>query len=116
MPPFSRTIEEEGALFECFALVSAGSLRESEVARRAHRRPEWPDTQARGKNLADLRAQTGRQRARASPKIGRAVRRHGLDTMRAYMRHVQDNAAQCVRNAIGRLQPGSFRYEMDGGS
>jgi 5-oxoprolinase (ATP-hydrolysing) len=41
------------------------------------------------------------------------VRRHGLDTMRAYMRHVQDNAAQCVRNAIGRLQPGSFRYEMD---
>src|SRR5206468_3239104 len=48
-------------------------------------------------------------------EIGRAVRRHGLDTLRAYMRHVQDNAAQCVRNAIGRLQPGSFRYEMDGG-
>src|SRR5206468_1034167 len=29
MPPFSRTIEEEGALFECFALVRGGKLRES---------------------------------------------------------------------------------------
>src|SRR5207248_9305030 len=29
MPPFSRTIAEEGALFECFALVRGGKLRES---------------------------------------------------------------------------------------
>jgi 5-oxoprolinase (ATP-hydrolysing) len=28
---------------------------------------------------------------------------------------VQDNAAECVRNAIERLRPGSFEYEMDGG-
>ena len=26
MPPFSRTIDEEGILFECFALVSGGPL------------------------------------------------------------------------------------------
>jgi 5-oxoprolinase (ATP-hydrolysing) len=31
------------------------------------------------------------------------------------MRQVQDNAALSVRNAIGRLQPGEFRYEMDNG-
>src|SRR5205807_1130269 len=42
MPPFSRTIEEEGALFECFALVSGGKLRErgpraAPRARRLHR-------------------------------------------------------------------------------
>jgi len=28
---------------------------------------------------------------------------------------VQDNAAECVRSAIERLTPGSFRYELDGG-
>src|SRR5712671_628695 len=112
MPPFSRTIEEEGALFECFALVSAGSLRESEL-RAALSGGPWPARRPE-QNLADLRAQLAAN-ARGIAEIGRAVRRHGLDTMRAYMRHVQDNAAQCVRNAIGRLQPGSFRYEMDGG-
>jgi 5-oxoprolinase (ATP-hydrolysing) len=112
MPPFSRTIEEEGALFECFALVSGGTLRESEL-RAALTAGPWPARRPE-QNLADLRAQLAAN-ARGIAEIGRAVRRHGLDTMRAYMRHVQDNAAQCVRNAIGRLQPGSFRYEMDGG-
>ncbi|TLZ30619.1 MAG: hydantoinase B/oxoprolinase family protein, partial [Gammaproteobacteria bacterium] len=73
----------------------------------------WPARRPE-QNLADLRAQLAAN-ARGIAEIGRAVRRHGLDTMRAYMRHVQDNAAHCVRNAIGRLQPGSFRYEMDGG-
>src|SRR6266404_1663849 len=112
MPPFSRTIEEEGVLFECFALVSAGSLRESEL-RAALTGGPWPARRPE-QNLADLRAQLAAN-ARGIAEIGRAVRRHGLATMRAYMRHVQDNAAHCVRNAIGRLQPGSFRYEMDGG-
>ncbi len=31
MPPFSRTIEEEGILFECLPLVSGGVLREREL-------------------------------------------------------------------------------------
>ncbi len=110
MPPFSRTIEEEGVLFECFALVSGGSLRESEL-RAALTAGPWPARKPE-QNLADLRAQLAAN-ARGIAEIGRAVERHGLATMRAYMRHVQDNAAQCVRNAIGRLQPGSFRYEMD---
>src|SRR6266853_2022302 len=112
MPPFSRTIEEEGALFECFALVSGGTLRESEL-RAALTGGPWPARKPE-QNLADLRAQLAAN-ARGIAEIERAVRRHGLETMRAYMRHVQDNAAQCVRNAIGRLHPGSFRYEMDGG-
>src|ERR1700730_2992666 len=110
MPPFSRTIEEEGVLFECFALVSGGTLRESEL-RAALTGGPWPARKPE-QNLADLRAQLAAN-ARGIAEIGRAMRRHGLDTMRAYMRHVQDTAAQCVRDAIGRLQPGSFRYEMD---
>ena len=112
MPPFSRTIEEEGALFECFALVRGGKLRESEL-RAALAAGPWPARKP-GQNVADLRAQLAAN-ARGIAEIERAVRRHGLDAMCAYMRLVQDNAAQCVRNAIGRLQPGSFRYPMDDG-
>src|SRR4029077_12984447 len=41
MPPFSRTITEEGVLFECFHLVSGGELREREL-RAALAAGQWP--------------------------------------------------------------------------
>ncbi len=44
------------------------------------------------------------------------VAEFGLDTVRAYMRHVQDNAEAEVRRVIGVLKPGTFAYEMDDGS
>jgi 5-oxoprolinase (ATP-hydrolysing) len=112
MPPFRRTIDEEGVLFECFPLVVEGSLRESELrnallsARYPARNPD--------QNVADLRAQLAAN-ARGITEIERAVQRHTLPVVRSYMRHVQDNAAASVRNAIDHLQPGEFRYEMDSG-
>ena len=112
MPPFSRTIEEEGALFELFQLVTANEFQEQELRDRLAAGPypaRNPD-----QNVADLRAQLAAN-ARGIAEIERAVQRHGLDTVRAYMCHVQDNAAACMREAIGKLRPGSFRYEMDSG-
>jgi 5-oxoprolinase (ATP-hydrolysing) len=112
MPPFSKTIEEEGVLFECFPLVVAGTLRESELrdallsARYPARNPD--------QNVADLQAQLAAN-ARGIAEVERAVQRHSLPVVRGYMRHVQDNAAASVRNAIDHLQPGEFRYEMDSG-
>ena len=112
MPPFSRTIEEEGALFELFQLVTANEFHERELRETlaAGRYPARNPDQ----NVADLRAQLAAN-ARGIAEIERAVQRHGLGTMRAYMRHVQDNAAACMREAIEKLRPGSFRYEMDSG-
>ncbi|MHB1869281.1 MAG: hydantoinase B/oxoprolinase family protein [Steroidobacteraceae bacterium] len=112
MPPFSRTIEEEGVLFECFALLEGGRLREQALrealgaARYPARRPD--------QNLADLRAQLAAN-ARGIAELERAVSRHGLAAVRAYMRHVQDNAAECMREAIAQLRSGEFRYELDDG-
>ena len=41
----------------------------------------------------------------------------GLDVVQAYMRHVQDNAADCVRRMLKTLPPESrFDYEIDQGS
>ena len=112
MPPFSRTIAEEGVLFECFHLVSEGELREREL-RAALAAGRWPARKP-DQNVADLRAQLAAN-ARGIAEIERAVQRHGLVTVHAQMRAVQDNAAACVQHAIARLTPGEFRYEMDGG-
>jgi 5-oxoprolinase (ATP-hydrolysing) len=113
MPPFSRSIEEEGILFECFQLVQGGNLRESELRTRLASGP-WPARNP-SQNLADLRAQLAAN-ARGIAEIERAVRRHGRGTMHQYMHQVQQNAAQCVRRAIARLRAGTFRYELDDGS
>jgi 5-oxoprolinase (ATP-hydrolysing) len=112
MPPFSRTIEEEGALFDLFQLVTANEFHEQALRDKlgAGRYPARNPDQ----NVADLRAQLAAN-ARGIAEIERAVQRHGLDTVRAYMRHVQDNAATCMREALEKLRPGSFRYEMDSG-
>src|ERR1700752_2713857 len=113
MPPFSRGIEQEGVLFECFQLVQGGVLRKPELRAQLAAGP-WPARNP-AQNVADLRAQLAAN-ARGIAELERAVQRHGLAGVQQYMRHVQDNAAYCVRRAIGRLRPGSFRYEMDDGS
>ncbi|MGC8519354.1 MAG: hydantoinase B/oxoprolinase family protein [Steroidobacteraceae bacterium] len=113
MPPFSRTIEEEGVLLECFQLLDGGRLREGELraalaaARYPARRPN--------QNVADLRAQLAAN-ARGIAEIERAVARHGLGRVRDYMAHVQANAAECIRAAIAQLRSGSFEYELDDGA
>jgi len=112
MPPFSRNIEEEGALFECFHLVSGSTLREREL-RAALAGGRWP-ARAPEQNLADLRAQLAAN-ARGIAEIRRAVARYGLASLHERMREVQDNAALSVRNAIVEQLSGEFRYEMDGG-
>ena len=87
MPPFSRNIEEEGALFERFHLVSGSSLRESEL-RAALAAGRWP-ARAPEQNVADLRAQLAAN-ARGIAEIGRALARYGLASRHQRMREVQD--------------------------
>jgi 5-oxoprolinase (ATP-hydrolysing) len=113
MPPFSRSIEEEGILVQGLQLVQGGVLREAQL-RAALAAGPWPARNP-AQNLADLRAQLAAN-ARGIAEIERAAQRHGLDTLHAYMRHVQDNAAECVQRAIAQLTPGAFRYELDDGS
>ncbi|HKZ74901.1 MAG TPA: hydantoinase B/oxoprolinase family protein, partial [Steroidobacteraceae bacterium] len=112
MPAFSRTIDEEGTLFEDFQLVSAGSFRETAL-RQALASAAWPARKP-DQNVADLRGQLAAN-ARGIAELERAVHRHGLETLRNYMGRVQANAAECVRAAIAHLTPGRFRVEMDGG-
>ena len=118
MPPGSRTIDEEGVLIEDFQLVEGGRLREAEVADLLTSATHpVRDLQ---QNLADLRAQVAAN-ARGAAELERMDRESGLDVVTAYMRHVQDNAAEAVRRVLDRLgAPGAgarrFEQQLDDGS
>ncbi len=49
-------------------------------------------------------------------ELKRLVALYGAEVVRAYMGHVQDNAAECVRRVIDRLKDGAFACELDIGA
>src|SRR5262249_9759829 len=90
MPPFSKTLAEEGLCFDNFLLVEDGRMREAELraALVGARNPE--------QNIADLRAQIAANEKGAQELLA-MVALHGRETVAAYMQHVQDNAEASVR-------------------
>ncbi|CAM5599406.1 hydantoinase B/oxoprolinase family protein [Streptomyces tanashiensis] len=113
MPAFSRTVDEEGVLFDNWPLVREGRLRETEtraLLAGARHPSRDPDT-----NLADLRAQIAANE-KGIEELRRTVEEFGLDVVRAYMRHVRANAEESVRRIVARLDDGAYRYETDGGA
>ncbi|WP_147944132.1 hydantoinase B/oxoprolinase family protein [Microbispora sp. CSR-4] len=113
MPAMSRTLHEEGVLFDCRLLADRGGLREQETRRLLTEGPHPSRDPAT--NLADLRAQIAAN-AKGVEEVGAMIGHFGLDVVRAYMRHVQDNAESSVRAVIDALSEGSYRYETDSGA
>jgi 5-oxoprolinase (ATP-hydrolysing) len=113
MPPFSRTVEEEGVLLDNVKLVEGGRMREAEM-RALLKSAKYPARNP-DQNIADLRAQIAANE-KGVQELRRMVAHFGLDVVKAYMRHVQDNAEECVRRVIGVLKDGEFAYEMDNGA
>jgi len=113
MPPDSRTIDEEGVLFDALLVVEDGRFLE-DAFRAALATGPWPARDP-NRNVGDLRAQIAAC-ARGAAELDRIVGQYGRDTVRAYMRHVQDNAAEAVRRVLDRLPDRSFAYEMDNGA
>jgi 5-oxoprolinase (ATP-hydrolysing) len=113
MPAFSRTVHEEGVLFDNWLLVRDGRLREDEtraLLTGARHPSRDPDT-----NLADLRAQIAANE-KGIEELRAMVRQFGIDAVHAYMRHVRANAEESVRRIVAGLKDGSYRYETDGGA
>ncbi|MBT2444586.1 hydantoinase B/oxoprolinase family protein [Streptomyces sp. ISL-36] len=113
MPAFSRTVHEEGVLFDNWLLVRDGRLREEEtraLLTGARYPSRDPDT-----NLADLRAQIAANE-KGIEELRAMADEFGLDVVHAYMRHVRANAEESVRRIVAGLRDGSYRYETDGGA
>lgn len=113
MPPHSRDASEEGIVIDDFLLVTNDGFREDEVRSLLAGGPHparLPD-----QNVADLKAQVAANE-KGMQELRRMVGHFGLDVVRAYMRHVQDNAAEAVRAVLAVMRGGSFTTEMDDGS
>jgi 5-oxoprolinase (ATP-hydrolysing) len=116
-PPASRNLEEEGVVIDDFLLVDGGRFREAEFhalltgARYPARSPAV--------NIADIKAQVAANE-KGVQELRRVVAHYGWAVVRAYMRHVMDNAEESVRRVIvrlgARLGSGRFDYVMDSGA
>jgi 5-oxoprolinase (ATP-hydrolysing) len=112
-PPGSRTLEEEGVVIDDFLLVDGGRFREAEfraLLAGAKYPARSPDV-----NVADIKAQVA-SNEKAVQELQRAVAEFGLPTVRAYMKHVMDNAEDSVRRVLERLPDGAFTTAIDDGT
>jgi 5-oxoprolinase (ATP-hydrolysing) len=112
MPPFSKTIDEEGVLLDALPIMRDGRFMEAET-RAALTAGRWP-ARAPERNLADLKAQIAACQAGASA-VAAMIEAYGGETVARYMGFVQENAEAAVKRAIGRLSDGGARVPMDGG-
>jgi 5-oxoprolinase (ATP-hydrolysing) len=113
MPPFSATIDEEGVLFDNFLLVRDGALREAEL--RAQLASGAYPARNPDQTIADLRAQIA-SNEKGVQELRAMVDQFGLETVSAYMHHVQDNAEESVRRVITALKDGDFTLPLDNGA
>lgn len=115
MPPFSTCIEEEGIVLRAEVLARGGRFLEDGLRARLAEGP-WPARNP-DDNVADLKAQAAANHQGAR-LLGEMAAQHGLETVTAYMGHVQENARAQVAAAIGRLPDGehTFADRMDDGT
>lgn len=113
MPPDSTVVEEEGVLIDNFRLVDGGVLDDAGM-RALLAGARYPARNA-DQNMADLRAQVAAN-AKGVEELRKMVAQFGLDVVRAYMGHVQDNAEEAVRRVITALKDGEYRYPLDNGA
>jgi 5-oxoprolinase (ATP-hydrolysing) len=113
MSPNATTIEEEGVYIDNFKLVERGRFREQALydlltgAKYPARNPL--------QNINDIKAQVAANE-KGVQELHKMVAYFTLPVVKAYMQHVQDNAAESVRRVIDRIHDASFEYEMDQGT
>lgn len=113
MPPDSRSVEEEGILFDNVLIVEEGRFLEEQV-RALLEGGRWPSRNP-ALNIADLTAQVA-SCARGAAELNRVAALYGAETISAYMRHGQAQAEEAVRRLVARLDDGAFSYAMDNGA
>lgn len=105
MPPFSKAIWEEGAAIKAFKLVEKGVFQEEGIINLLkfpsadEPTHNIPGTRRIQDNLSDLQAQVAANQ-RGISLIKELIEQYGLDTVQAYMTHVQVNAEEAVREML----------------
>ncbi len=113
MPPGSRSIEDEGVLSEGLKIVGQGHFHEDRL--RAWLNSGKHPARNPDQNVADLRAQVAANE-KGVRELRKMVDQFSLETVDAYMGHVQRNAEESVRRVIDVLDDGEFTNTLDDGS
>ena len=111
-PPDSRRIEEEGVLIDNFLLVQEGQLRDAQT-RKLLASGSYPCRNI-DQNMADLSAQIAANTTGLS-ELQKITQQFGVETVHAYMSHVQNNAEESVRRVLDVLHDCDFTYPLDSG-
>lgn len=113
MTPLATKVDEEGVLIDNFKLVDQGDFREEALVELLtnHKYPVRNVHQ----NVADLKAQIAANE-KGVQELRKMTDHFGLETVQAYMGHVQDNAEESVRRVIEALSDSSYEYPTDQGS
>lgn len=102
MPPNSREIWEEGAVFEAFKVVDNGVLDEAGLIDRLMAPAQYPScsaTRCLKDNLSDIQAQIAANH-RGSQLIQSLIADYGLDVVQFYMLEIQKAAEIGVQNLL----------------
>ena len=111
-PADSSRIEEEGVVIDNAKLVENGQFLEQSMRNLLTGGP-WPARNP-DMNIADFKAQLAACEKGARELLD-MIGRYGVQTVHAYMQHVQDNAEESVRRVLDVLNDGRFTYQMDDG-
>ncbi|MDG1488232.1 MAG: hydantoinase B/oxoprolinase family protein [SAR324 cluster bacterium] len=121
MPPFSRTLKEEGACIKTFKLVENGIFNEAGITElllapgKITRKPGEPaisGTRLLSDNLSDLKAQVAANQ-RGVDLLLEMVEHYSLKVVQAYMHHIQTNAEEAVRSMLKALSVREGLAEVD---
>ena len=113
MPPDSTRIQEEGVLIGPMRAVRHGKLCRDEL-KALFTSGDHP-VRNLDQNFSDLQAQIAANN-RGVRELTGMIEQFGLHVVRAYMHHVQDNAAEQVARAVSKLEDGHWIKRMDNGA
>jgi len=104
MPPHSRTLDEEGAVFKSFVLVRDGIFQEKELVKELMAPglldiPGASGTRNLHDNLSDLRAQVAANQ-KGIGLVCELIDYYGLLVVQSYMSYVRHNAEVAVRSLL----------------
>ena len=113
MTPLATKVDKEGVLIDNFKLVDRGTFQEEAITKvlTEHAYPVRNVHQ----NIADLKAQIAANE-KGVQELRKMTDHFTLETVQAYMGHVQDNAEESVRRVIEALADSTYEYPTDQGS
>ncbi|KAI5460706.1 hydantoinase [Mariannaea sp. PMI_226] len=106
MPPNSKFLWEEGAVFDSFRLVHGGVLAEEELKRilceEPAQKPGSSGTRCFQDNVTDIKAQVAANHT-GIRLVRSLIEEYTMDVVQVYMKAIQDSAELAVRNLFKKL-------------